>query len=61
MDTTGCGDSYIGTLLTAIAAGRSVAEGAQVAAAVSAYAATGVGAQSSYGTTDEVIEFLAGR
>lgn len=61
VDTTGCGDSYMGTLLTAIAAGHSVAEGAELAAAVSAYAATGVGAQSSYGTTDQVAQFLRGR
>lgn len=58
VDTTGCGDSYMGTLLTAIAAGLPVAEGAELAAGVSAYAATGAGAQSSYGSAGQVAEFL---
>lgn len=55
VDTTGCGDSYMGTLLAGIAAELSLAESAQVAAFVSAYAATGSGAQRSYGTAAEIV------
>lgn len=57
VDTTGCGDSYMGTLLAGIAAELSLAQAAQVAAFVSAYAATGSGAQRSYGTAAEIAEF----
>lgn len=53
-DTTGCGDAYMGTLLAGIAAGVDLVEAARLAAVVSAYAATGYGAQASYGSAEEV-------
>ena len=57
VDTTGAGDSYMGTLLTSLAAGKTVLEGARLASLVSAYATTGVGAQSSYGSAAQVADF----
>ncbi|WP_448852031.1 ribokinase [Corynebacterium sp. 335C] len=59
-DTTGCGDSYMGTLLAGLASGLTLAESAELASAVSAYAATGVGAQSSYGTAEQIAEWARG-
>lgn len=61
VDTTGCGDSYMGTVLTALAAGEDATVAAELAATVSAYAATGVGAQTSYGTAEEIAQFAAHR
>nr|WP_231994795.1 ribokinase [Vaginimicrobium propionicum] len=58
VDTTGAGDSYMGSLLAALAAGASLADGACLAAAVSALATTGVGAQSSYHSAKQVRDFL---
>ena len=49
VDTTGAGDSFLGTLLAALAAGAGLKEAAGVASAVSAFATTSVGAQASYG------------
>ncbi|MBW3087372.1 ribokinase [Bifidobacterium sp. 82T24] len=54
VDTTGCGDSFMGTILAGLAAGADLVSSAQVASYVSAYAATGHGAQASYGTTEQV-------
>lgn len=54
VDTTGCGDSFMGTVLAALASGLSLKQGAYLAAHVSAYAATGYGAQASYGTAAQV-------
>ena len=58
VDTTGAGDSFMGTLLSALAAGLSLADGATLAAAVAACSTTKVGAQASYASADEVREFL---
>lgn len=59
VDTTGCGDAFTGTLLAGIASGLSLAESAEVAAAVGAYAATKEGAQTSYPGPDDVRALLA--
>lgn len=59
VDTTGAGDSFMGSLLAALSAGCSLADGACLASAVSALATTKVGAQSSYRNADEVKDFLA--
>lgn len=56
VDTTGCGDSFMGTVLAGLAAGHSLASSAQLASYVSAYAATGLGAQASYGTAAQIRE-----
>ncbi|BDR53345.1 ribokinase [Bombiscardovia nodaiensis] len=54
VDTTGCGDAFMGAVLAGLATGSSLYEAASVASYVSAYAATGRGAQASYGTLDQV-------
>ncbi|MDO5673020.1 MAG: ribokinase [Actinomycetaceae bacterium] len=58
IDTTGAGDSFMGTLLACLASNIPIAEGASLAAAVSALSATKVGAQASYASADEVRSFL---
>lgn len=57
VDTTGCGDSYMGSLMAGLASGLDTGDAARLAAAVSAYAAGGEGAQASYGTADQVRAF----
>ena len=59
VDTTGCGDSFMGTVLAGLASGMSLSESAQLAAYVSAYAATGYGAQASYGNAAQIREAFA--
>jgi ribokinase len=59
VDTTGCGDAFMGSILSGLAAGMTLAESAQLAAYVSAYAATGLGAQASYGTSEQIIKRFA--
>ncbi|KAB8288804.1 sugar kinase [Bifidobacterium ramosum] len=54
VDTTGCGDAFMGTVLAGLASGFALREAAQLASYVSAYAATGYGAQASYGTTAQI-------
>ncbi|KFI57733.1 ribokinase [Bifidobacterium cuniculi] len=54
LDTTGCGDSFMGTILAALASGQSLQKAARLASYVSAYAATGRGAQASYGTPAQI-------
>ncbi len=54
VDTTGCGDSFMGTVLAGLASGWSLAASARAAAYVSAYAASGRGAQASYGTPAQI-------
>lgn len=58
VDTTGAGDSFMGSLLSALAAGCSLADGACLAAAVSSLATTKVGAQASYRGAPAVRGFL---
>ena len=59
VDTTCCGDSFMGTVLAGLASGMSLSESAQLAAYVSAYAATGYGAQASYGNAAQIREAFA--
>ncbi len=61
VDTTGCGDAYLAALLAGLGAELSLVDAAQVAAVVSGYAASSLGAQRSYGTTDQIMQKLAGR
>lgn len=56
VDTTGCGDAFMGTVLAGLASGMRLHESAQLASYVSAYAATGHGAQASYGTGEQIRE-----
>ena len=59
VDTTGCGDSFMGTVLAGLASGLALSESAELAAYVSAYAATGYGAQASYGNAAQIREAFA--
>ena len=59
VDTTGCGDSFMGTVLAGLAAGYTLLQSAQIGSYVSAYAAAKIGAQSAYGTADEVIAYFS--
>lgn len=56
-DTTGCGDSFAGALLAGLASGMSLPDSARLASFASAFAALGEGAQSSYGTKEEIKKF----
>lgn len=59
VDTTGCGDSFMGTILAGLSARLTLADSAWMASYVAAYAATGLGAQASYGTAAQITEFFA--
>ena len=61
VDTTGCGDSFMGTVLAGLASGMALSEAAELASYVSAYAATGYGAQASYGNAAQIREAYIGR
>lgn len=54
VDTTGCGDAFMGTVLAGLSSGMSLVQSAQLASYVSAYAATGQGAQASYGSAEQI-------
>ncbi|MEV0492287.1 ribokinase [Streptomyces atratus] len=58
VDTTGCGDAFLGAVLAGLADGRTVVDAAHTAAAVAACAATRRGAQSSYPTIAELQALL---
>lgn len=58
VDTTGCGDAFMGTVLAGLASSLSLYESAQLASYVSAYAATGRGAQASYGSAEDIRQAL---
>ena len=58
VDTTGCGDAFMGAVALRLAAGDTLVEAARFAAGVGAYAATGAGAQASYPTTAQLEAFL---
>ncbi len=60
VDTTGCGDAFMGTLLAGLAAGNTLLQSAQMGSYVSAYAATKLGAQSAYGTVGEIVGYFDG-
>ncbi|GAA6123278.1 ribokinase [Bifidobacterium psychraerophilum] len=55
VDTTGCGDAFMGAILGGLAADLSLLESARLAAYVAAYAATGLGAQTSYGSPQQIL------
>ena len=59
VDTTGCGDSFMCTVLAGLASGLALSEAAELASYVSAYAATGYGAQASYGNAAQIREAFA--
>lgn len=54
VDTTGCGDSFTGAVLAALAAGADLVQASRFASIVASYASTGQGAQASYGTLDQI-------
>ena len=54
VDTTGCGDAFMGTVLAGLSSGMALVHAAQLASYVSAYAATGRGAQASYGSAEQI-------
>jgi ribokinase len=58
VDTTGCGDAFMGAVALRLAAGDTLLDAARFAAGVGAFAATGAGAQASYPTTSELEAFL---
>ncbi len=58
VDTTGCGDSFTGALMSALAGGATLVDSASFASVVAAYAATGEGAQSSYGTLQQIAAYF---
>lgn len=58
VDTTGCGDSFMGSVLAGTCAGLSLEDSAFVASYVAAYAARGMGAQASYGSAWQVLEYF---
>lgn len=57
VDTTGCGDSFMGAILAALASGYSLSQGALLASYVAAYSATGQGAQNSYGSSHTITTY----
>ena len=58
-DTTGCGDAFMGAVLASLASGFSLADACISASYVAAYAARGRGAQSSYGSSEEIITYFS--
>ncbi|KAB7790351.1 ribokinase [Bifidobacterium leontopitheci] len=54
VDTTGCGDAFMGATLASLAAGCSLADAACLATAVAGSAAERAGAQASYRPLDEI-------
>jgi ribokinase len=58
VDTTGAGDSFMGAVLAGLTAGLGLVDACSVASAVSAYSTLGKGAQSSYGSSEQILEFV---
>lgn len=56
-DTTGCGDAYAGALISALAADIDLQTAADFASVVAGFAATKSGAQPSYPSPQELLEF----
>lgn len=54
VDTTGCGDAFMGTILSGLASSLTLVESATLASYVAGYAAMGYGAQASYGTPAQI-------
>ena len=61
VDTTGCGDAFMGALALRLAAGDELVDAARFASTVGSYAATGAGAQASYPDQDQLAAFLEER
>lgn len=61
VDTTGCGDAFMGALALRLAAGDALVEAARFASTVGSYAATGAGAQASYPDREQLAAFIAQR
>ncbi len=57
VDTTGCGDAFLGSLAYRLARDEDPVTAARYAVDVGAFAATRTGAQSSYPTSTELAEF----
>ena len=54
VDTTGCGDAFMGALARRLAAGDTLVDAARFASAVGSFAATGAGAQASYPSEEQL-------
>lgn len=61
IDTTGAGDSFMGATLAGLASGLSLVEACSTASAVSAYSTLAKGAQSSYGSSAQILDFVRSR
>ncbi|SMQ74123.1 ribokinase [Plantibacter sp. VKM Ac-1784] len=61
VDTTGCGDAFMGALALRLAAGDELVDAARFASTVGSYAATGAGAQASYPDQQQLAAFLEQR
>ncbi len=59
VDTTGCGDSYCGGFVTALARGLSVKAACDVASAVAALVATGMGSDAGVVDWEQTQAFMA--
>jgi ribokinase len=59
VDTTGCGDAFLGAFAAGLVAGRTFEDAAHRANGAAALAATVAGAQPSYPTTVQLEDFLA--
>jgi ribokinase len=57
VDTTGCGDAFMGAAALRLAEGDTLVEAARFAVRVGAFAATREGAQASYPTAEELAAF----
>ncbi len=55
VDTTGCGDAFAGSFAAEIESGKSISPSIEFAIRAAGYAATSIGAQSSYGTRQQVL------
>lgn len=58
VDTTGCGDAFMGSLALRLAAGDALVDAARFASTVGSFAATGAGAQASYPDQAQLAAFL---
>lgn len=61
VDTTGAGDSFMGATLAGLASGLSLVDACSTASAVSAYSTLAKGAQSSYGSSEQILDFVRSR
>ncbi|WP_296105089.1 ribokinase [uncultured Corynebacterium sp.] len=59
VDSTGCGDCFMGTVAASIASGRGLLDSARLATFVASRAATKQGAQNSYFSAEELADELS--